>query len=363
MQKIFVNDPTKSDGLSSVRGVGRYLQILKENFSEWTFTDKPVNPLTHNSLTVFINPFFNFLQRPVTMKRIAEKQVAVIHDLIPLKYPDHFPIGIKGKVNTFLNKLALKNYDLVVTDSEASKKDIINILKLPENKIKVIYPCLPKTFLTPSPTTNHPPSLKLRWASQPPTFVEASVGKPTTNHYLLYVGDATWNKNLVNLAKAIKTADVNCVFAGKIFSNRPPLTTNLYSHPWQKELKDFFQEIGSDKRFIFPGFVSDTDLFSLYKNAVANILPSRDEGFGFSYLEASQFSCPSILANIPILKEISNGNALFVNAEDPKDIAQKIKTIVKNKKLRKDLVIKAKERSAFFSPTKFKKSFFSLLLG
>ena len=36
-------------------------------------------------------------------------------------------------------------------------------------------------------------------------------------NYVLYVGDATWNKNLVNIARAIKLADVHCVFVGKVF--------------------------------------------------------------------------------------------------------------------------------------------------
>src|SRR3989338_4782136 len=125
-QMIYVFDQIVNDSLSKVRGVGRYLQILKENFPKNTvFTDN-IRQIAADS--VFINPFFNFLKTPITLKRIANKQIAVIHDLIPLKYPEHFPVGIKGKLNIFLNKLALKNYDLIVTDSEAYKKNINNIL-------------------------------------------------------------------------------------------------------------------------------------------------------------------------------------------------------------------------------------------
>ena len=81
------------------------------------------------------------------MKRVAKKQIAVIHDLIPLKYPGHFPAGIRGSINVFLNNLALKNYDLIVTDSAASKKDIVQILKIDESRVKVIYPTLPEVFI------------------------------------------------------------------------------------------------------------------------------------------------------------------------------------------------------------------------
>ena len=145
-QKVFVYDPTASDKLSSVRGIGRYLQILKENFEgEFEFVSD-LSSIIHHQESIFINPFLNFLQPPLTLRRIAKKQIAVIHDLIPLKYPSHYPAGIKGSLYIFLNKLTLKNYDLIITDSEASKLDIINILGIQENKIKVIYPCLPKVF-------------------------------------------------------------------------------------------------------------------------------------------------------------------------------------------------------------------------
>lgn len=168
---VLVFDPTISDEQTKVRGVGRYLQILRENFAkQWNFS----NVLTNES-QVFINSFFNLLQTPVTLRRIAKKQIAVIHDLIPLKYPEHFPIGIKGKLNVWLNKLALKNYDLIVTDSEASKKDIIQMLKFSENKVEVIYPCLPKVF-----TRRNDKSI--------------TNSKVQISNYSLYVGDATWNK-------------------------------------------------------------------------------------------------------------------------------------------------------------------------
>ena len=117
MNKVFVYDPTLKDKQSSVRGIGRYLQILKENFAdEFEFVSN-LSSRIYNPRSIFVNPFFNFLQPPLTFRRIARKQIAVIHDLIPLKYPAHFPAGIKGSIYILSNKLALKNYDLIITDS------------------------------------------------------------------------------------------------------------------------------------------------------------------------------------------------------------------------------------------------------
>src|SRR3989339_557483 len=369
MQKVFVYDPTASDKLSSVRGIGRYLQILKESFSnEFVFTSKIENLKFNENFKlktenyVFINPFFNFLQPPLTLRRIAKKQIAVIHDLIPLKYPSHFPAGIKGSIYILLNKLALKNYDLIIADSEASKRDIINILKIKSEKLRVVYPCLPKVF-----------SIKY-----PVSSMKNSKYEILDTRYCLYVGDATWNKNLVNLARAIKIANVTCVFVGSVFekvsSIKYPvfsmknkntkykiLDTKYLSHPWQKELKEFFELTKDDKRFIFAGFVPDSELINLYKQASLNILPSRDEGFGFSFLEASQFSCPSVLSDIPVLREISAENGLFSNPNNPPDIADKIIKIYTDKNLRNKIGADAKKRSEFFSAKKFKREFLSVL--
>ena len=351
-KKIFVYDPTVSDKLSAVRGIGRYLQILKESFGKsWIFTDN-IKRISADS--VFINPFYNFLKSPLSLKRIAKKQIAIIHDLIPLKYPSQFPSGIKGSMYILLNKLVLKNYDLIITDSEASKTDIINILGIRENKIRVIYPCLPKIFLNQkSNIKNQNDNLKFK-----------------IENFCLYVGDATWNKNLVNIARAIKIANVTCVFVGKVFQSRSEDTRShrsekrgikRFDHSWQKELKEFFEMTKNDKRFIFAGFVPDSELFNLYKQASVNLLLSSAEGFGFSYLEASNFSCPSLLSDIPVLKEISNNQALFADPLNPRDIGGKINEIYFDKTLRIKIGTAAKKRLEFFSAKKFKEEFLKLI--
>lgn len=337
MNNVFVYDPTSSDKLSSVRGIGRYLQILKENFANEFKFISDLGSVTPDPYSFFVNPFFNFLQPPLTLKRIAKKQIAVIHDLIPLKYPSHFPPGIRGTIYILLNKLALKNYDLIITDSQASKSDIIKILGIRENKIKVIYPCLPKTFS------------KLK--------IESRLRREKIENYIIYVGDATWNKNLVNLARAIKIANINCVFVGKIFDEKTRKLANSLNNKWLVEYQQFVNLAKDDKHFIFPGFVPDSELIKLYARAKFNILPSRDEGFGFSYVEAANFGCPSLISDIPILREISDGKAIFFDPNNPQNIADKINEIMSDKNLKNKIGEEAKKRSEYFSPEKFREEF------
>jgi glycosyltransferase involved in cell wall biosynthesis len=202
-----------------------------------------------------------------------------------------------------------------------------------------------------------------------------------TTNYCLYVGDATWNKNLVNLAKAIKIINVTCVFVGKVFEisrlrdvkhhfarndkieNKDTKFFGInFSHPWQKELKEFLTLTKDDKRFVFAGYVADDQLRELYQTARVNLLLSRDEGFGFSYLEAAQFQCPSVLADIPVLREISGSRgALFANPNNPNEIANQIGEIYFNLDKRKELGEMAYQRSKDFIPEKFKQEFLKVI--
>jgi glycosyltransferase involved in cell wall biosynthesis len=291
-----------------------------------------------------------------------------------------------------LNKLALKNYDLIVTDSQTSKKDIIQILKIPEEKVKVIYPCLPKIFQINSPSESEglPKSAKSEKSEKLKISDESRIILNSSG-FCLYVGDATWNKNLVNLARAIKIANVTCVLVGKVFRINSPSESegspksdksekseklkisdesrilldssglSDLTHPWQKQLNEFFKLTKDDKRFILLGFIDDYRLIKLYQQAKVNLLLSYDEGFGLSYLEAASQGCPSVLSNIPVLKEISAGNALLADPENPNDLADKILRIYSDDNLRKNLSLGALKQAKIYSKSNFRKSFSSII--
>lgn len=335
-KKIVIFDPTISDQMSKVRGIGRYLKLLKETLkNKAEFTDD-ITSVSKD--VIFINPFFNFFTPPLLSKRKFSKQIAVIHDVIPLKYKYHFPVGLKGFINLIRNKKSLLIYDLIITDSESSKLDLINILKINEEKIKVVYPTLTENFQQNK--------------AKKPNFINEKNEK-----YIIYVGDATWNKNLINIAKAIIDTQQYGIFVGKVFD----INNNNLNHPWQKDLKQFLEFVKNDEHFIFPGFIKDDELVWLYQNAILNILLSHAEGFGFSYLEASSQKTPSVLSDIPLFKEIAQDNALFANKDDIKDISKKINALINDTNLRNTIGEESYERSKFFSKEVFKSTFLNAI--
>lgn len=323
---VYIFDPTISDLQSKVRGIGRYVQILKENCPpNWIFTDNLKGIPSH---AILIQPFYTFYQPPLITKRITDRQIAVIHDIIPLKYPEHYPIGVKAFFYSLLQKYNLRLFDRIITDSETSKKDIISFLKIKPEKIAILYPTLAQSFWT-FPTHRTNPS-----------------------DYCLYVGDGTWNKNLSTIASAIKKTDVTCMFVGKIFADTNP---DHYTHPWQEDLQRFFKITKDDKQFIFAGYVSDKELLNLYIQAKLNILLSRDEGFGFSYVEAASQGCPSLLADKQIFHEIAGENAVFVDCNSPDMIADALTRLMSNTKELEVLSSGALKQSRKYNADSFKK--------
>jgi glycosyltransferase involved in cell wall biosynthesis len=339
---LYIFDPTVTDEASRVRGIGRYMQILHEYAPENTTFVSSIDEVPYES--TFVYPFFNFLSKPLSFRRIARYQIAVIHDLIPFKYPKQFPIGFKGFLSTIANRIDLRNYDKIITDSEASKQDIIAMLESSPEIINIVYPPMLSDF-------------QKRVQGEIAGVAKESLPK---GPYCIYVGDVTWNKNLVNLAKAIKIADIRCVFVGKHFikskMNIALVNKQKAPNPWLDELYGFYEEVQNDDRFLFHGFVTDDYLVSLYKSAVCNILTSRDEGFGLSFLEAATCGVPSVLGDIPVFHEIAGNSAMFANPENPIEIADKIRRMYDEKE-RTKLVKGLKDQTQLFSGNKFRSEF------
>ncbi|MEN9328285.1 MAG: hypothetical protein RI947_1093 [Candidatus Parcubacteria bacterium] len=340
--KVYAYDPTLNDSLSAVRGIGRYLATLRQSFdSTLTFTGD-IKSVQMNS--IFLNPFYDFLKPPLTYRRIANWQLTVIHDLIPLKYSRKFPAGIRGNLHIILNSFLLKHYDVIITDSYASQHDIHMLLHIDKQRIHIAYPPLSSSFLD---------AVKQKYNE---TILDAF--RLPKNGYCIYVGDATWNKNLIHIAQAVKIANIPCVFVGKVFEKRNGGNLN---HPWMSELREFIRITRGDKRFIFPGFVTDEQLVALYEHAKLNILVSRDEGLGYSFIEAAACATPSVLADIPVFHETAQDAALFADPEDPKDIATRISTLFNSPAMARNIGVLAKQRSGFFSIETFKQTLSDLL--
>lgn len=130
--------------------------------------------------------------------------------------------------------------------------------------------------------------------------------------YFLHIGRLEYRKNLLGVLKAFeifcqRVKDVHLIIVGmEGFRSREILQA---IHDFQfPELIHYF------------GFIPESQLSSLYRNAKAFVFPSFYEGFGFPIVESMKLGCPLITSDRGTMKEVAGDAALLVNPNDPESI-------------------------------------------
>ncbi len=303
-------DTSPLSNSNQVRGVGTYTRFLAQELEEIDSlelerstrkTSKGFKP------DIVHFPFFDifFPTLPLVKKT---KTVVTVHDVIPLLFSEYYPIGIRGMVAWKRQQAALKNVKMIITDSISSKNDIISKLKIPEDKIEVVY-------LAGNPEIS---------------FVNNSLIEKTRKllrlpkEYLLYVGDINYNKNLTQLIKAMKYLPerVHLVLLGKNFKEQ-----DIPEWHWitsQISLSDVANRV----HFINNITVGDYQTISaIYSGAICYVQPSLYEGFGLPILEAMQSKVPVVCSNNSSLVEVGGKHAVFTNSE-AQSLADGIKDVI-----------------------------------
>ncbi len=306
IQVAFDDSPLRTG--HAMRGVGTYTRSLKSalqdsNEVELLPLTTPLAPETQ----LIHYPYFDLFSATLPLVKIRPT-VVTIHDVIPLLFPSAYPKGLKGTLYSWHQRLSLRNISAVITDSEASKADIIKYLGVPASLIHVIY-------LAANPELQVPAA-----EVQRTTLKRLSLPEK----YLLYVGDINYNKNLPQLIKSLKflPSDLHLVCVGKNFVPLP-------IPEWQAlETQMALSDVGNRVHFVTDIKADElTALASVFHHAAAYVQPSLYEGFGLPLLEAMQCQTPVIAAANSSLLEVGKDHSIFVepNAEA---IAESVKVIL-----------------------------------
>ncbi|MDO8573431.1 MAG: glycosyltransferase family 1 protein [Candidatus Daviesbacteria bacterium] len=252
-------------------------------------------------------PWFDFFAHTLPIKK-QFKTVVTIHDVIPLLYPERYPVGLFGRFNFLLQRLALRNC-FIITDSEISRIDINRYLHVIEEKIQVVHLAANKDFKPLNDT-------KL-------LFTKRKYNLPSS--FILYVGDANWTKNLPFLIEGFKKLigiadfkDTKLVFVGGVFLKN---VENI-DHPELESLKrvnKLIKDMNLEQNIMRIGNLSVEDLVAFYNLATVYVQPSLYEGFGLPIIEAFACGTPVISSNKGSLKEVGRDAAVYF---DPTNLDQ-----------------------------------------
>ena len=234
------------------------------------------------------------------------KKVVTIHDLIFLRFPPYYSF-FDRKIHFWKFKKAAEQADLIIAISEQTKRDIIQFLKVPEEKIKVVYQGCHHSFKE----------------NQTVDFLNSIKGKYNLPaRFILNVGTIEERKNLLNIVKAINGSEIPLVVIGK--------KTKYF-----KKIQKFLKKNKLENQVQFLENVSMEELAAIYKLADLFVYPSFFEGFGIPVIEAIFSKTPVITSNLSCLPEAGGNDSVYIDPNNVEDLRAKIIFLWENESERK----------------------------
>lgn len=270
-----------------------------------------------------ITHFFNYIVPP----GVSGRTVVTVHDMVYKAFPETVRARTKYMLDMGL-KSSMKRADLIVTDSEFSKSEILKYFPKHESKIRVV-PCgvdLEKF----SPCRDN----------EKITAVKKNL--EIEGEYFLYLGTIEPRKNLERLIQAYG------IFAGRC-SDAPKLVLAggkgwLYDSIFAK-----VNELKLEDRVIFTKYVPSEDMNALMCGALAFVFPSIYEGFGMPPLEAMACGVPVLASNAASLPEVTGDCGVIVDPYSAEAIADGMERLYSDSSLRQQLSEQGIERAKGFT--------------
>jgi glycosyltransferase involved in cell wall biosynthesis len=251
-----------------------------------------------------------------TAPLLYNNQIVTIHDISFLRNPEWFSIRFYYYYSFLLPRIARHSLK-VITVSEFSKNEIMCMLKVPKDRVKVIYNGVSEEFTKKG---------------------KEMFQNNFNRNYILGVASLDIRKNLERVISAYKKIDlgnVKLVMVGgqsRVFRD--------------KRVNDL---MASAEGIIYRGYVSDEELAYLYRNAKLLIYPSLYEGFGLPPLEAMACGCPVVVSNAASLPEICGDAAYYVDPFSVESIAEGMYKVLTDRSLSESLIHKGLKRAKLFS--------------
>lgn len=263
----------------------------------------------------------------VPLIRLGYQTVPVFHDAFFFENPEHY-----GKIWLKLYHLtavpAAKRSAMIITPTIYAQQQIHKFTGIPLEKLKVVYEG-PKTMEV-----------------QPANNVLSRFNLQSSN-YILHVGNMFKRKNIPALIYAFKLLKDTHPAAGKLVLAGPS-SANKDGNDYHL-IQDAILTTGLQQEVILTGYLTDEELASMYANASMYVFPSVNEGFGIPVLEAFRYHLPVLVADNTCLPEVGGDAVLTFNPFDAKDISAKMKLVLENEELRKELIVKGQKRLENFS--------------
>lgn len=253
------------------------------------------------------------------------KSIVTMHDLIVRRYP-HYYHWIDRVIHRLKQRHACRRADLIVAISEQTRRDLVDLMHVPDSKIRVIY------------QTCDPIFWKEEGLETKDDKTREKYGLP--ERYILCVGTVEERKNQVAAVRALAQlpADVALVIVGRPRGRYP------------QQVRRTAHECGVDNRVIYLDNASFADFPQLYAGAVASVYMSRFEGFGIPVLESLCCDTPVVTSNLSSMPEAGGDAALYAAPDDIDTIAAHLNRLLSDPAFRQQCIEKGRIQRLRFAP-------------
>ena len=228
------------------------------------------------------------------------KRVVTVHDLIYRRFPQAHA-GFRSLGMRVLVPLAVRRSDRVIADSASTKRDLVELLGTPAERIDVV-------------------PLGLGAPRRGDPLAEATLRERFQlgdRRVLLALSAKRPHKNLAALLEAFATIE-----------DRPILVLGGYPTDYERELRQLARALDVEADVRWPGWLEPAEVEGLWQLAAGFVFPSLYEGFGLPVLEAMARGVPVACSTAASLTEVAGDAALLFEPHDRAAIARALTTLL-----------------------------------
>ncbi len=274
---------------------------------------------------LFHKPDILFVPAHIFPYFTPKRSYITVHDVAFEKYPIAYG-AFQSFYLEWTTRRALWQAEKVIVPTESVKADLMKYYEAKSEDILVI------------------PHGEVKLPAVTKRDMEATMkhyGLNADEPLFFFIGRLETKKNLMVLLDA-------WAIVQKIHPKGRLFLGGMFGHGFN----DLFHRMESDDlqgTVLAPGYISDIEVASIFRAATALVFPSREEGFGLPILQAFAADCNVICSDIPPLREVADGGALYAETGNAKSFAEQMLRVMRDGALRERLKKEGKKQLKKFS--------------